>query len=181
MDIDRARRDLAHMREQVDKGAIKSIERVAITARKFATQHIQQRLALPSRVIKSKIYLSRPYGSNRLVRDIVASGEPVSIRDYTARKTKRGISYRVSKGASRKIYKAKGNLGFIIDKFGGHVFARTEPDPPGLRKGRIRKVYGPSIPQYFVTRTVLNLIRHTVQERWPIEFTREMKYRRSLQ
>ena len=179
MDIAKARADLAHIRKEVDKGAIKAIERVAITVRKIATTAIRENLALPAANIKSHFYLTRPYGTTRLVRDLVVTGSPVSIRDYSARRTTRGVTYRVSKRGRRKVYVAKGNKAFILDRYGEHVFARVEPDPPGPRKGRIRKVYGPSLPQYFVTKRIMRTLLVTAAERWPIEFAREMKYRRS--
>lgn len=178
VDIDRARRSLNLLKKEVDKGAIRAMERVATTVRKEASTDIRSRLAIKAAIAKDQIKTTRPYGTQRLVRDIVASGKPIPLRDYGARTTRRGVTYKVSKQAGRKVYRAKGNAAFIIDNKGAHVFVRTEPDPPGPRKGRIRKVFGPSVPQYFVTRFIRDRMTRVVQTRWPIEFAREMNFRR---
>lgn len=177
LDIAEARASLKLIKSEVDKGAIRAMQRVATTVRKEASDSIRQRLALKSATVKDQIKITRPYGSTRLVRDIVASGKPIAIRDYAARRTSKGVTYRVAKGGKRKVYMAKGNRAFIVDRFGAHVFVRTEPDPPGPRKGRVRKVFGPSLPQYFVTRFVRTRMARIAAERWPIEFAREMNFR----
>lgn len=178
VDIAQARRSLDLIKTEVDKAAARALERVGVTTRKEASDAIRQRLAIKAGTAKEQIKVTRPYGSKRLVRDIVASGKPIAIRDYGARRTKRGVTFKVTKGSKRKIYVAKGNKGFISDRFGGHVFARTEADPPGPRKGRIRKVFGPSLPQYFVTRFVRERMERVAATRWPIEFAREINFRR---
>lgn len=176
-DIAAARRSLTSLRGEVDKAAARAMERVATTVRKEAGTDIRSRLAIKASLAKDQIKVRRPFGTKRLVRDIVASGKPIALRDYNARKTNRGVTYRVSKQGSRKVYQAKGNAGFIVDRKGGHVFVRTQPDPPGPARGKIRKVFGPSVPQYFVTRFVRERMRRIAATRWPIEFQREIRFR----
>jgi len=112
-----------------------------------------------------------------LIFDIVASGKPLPLREYGARMTKRGATFQVKKGTARRVYQRQGQPGFILPRFGSNVFVRTSPEPPGPPKAKIAKVYGPSIPQYFVTRFVRERMERIARERWPIEFEREVRFR----
>lgn len=179
VDIDGARQSLGLLEKEVNKGAARAIDRVATTVRKEGSDEIRTRLKLTASTVKERINIVRPYGGQRLVRDVVASGSPIPLRDYNARQTRAGASYQVSVSKGRRVYRNKYGVGFIIPKFGGNVFARVGPNPPGKAAAPIRKVYGPSIPQYFVTRFVRERMQRVAAERWPIEFNREMAYRAS--
>lgn len=178
-DIAAARRTTLLAQKEIERAAMRALDRVSTTVRRTAADSIGSKLALRKGDIRKQVTIARPLGRAKLVRDIVASGRPVPLRDYQARRTKKGVTFKVARAGQRKLYKAKGNAGFIVDRKGGHVFVRTEPDPPGPQKGRIRKVYGPSLPQYFVTRYLINAMRRVVAQRWPIEFAREIKFRSS--
>ncbi len=174
-DIDRARRELSHMQKEVNKAAIRALERVATTARKEADQEIRQRLALKSGVVKDSLKITKY--RNVLVVDIDAKGRPIALREWNARETRKGVTFLVAKGKARKVYRRQGRAGFVVNKFGRHVFVRTTPDPPGPGMAKVQKVFGPSIPQYFVTKIVTGRMERVAQARWPIEFNREMQYR----
>jgi hypothetical protein len=178
-DIDRARNSLGLLQTEVTKGAARALDRVATTVRKEGSDEIRTRLKLSASAVKERINVVRPYGGQRLIRDVVASGLPIPLRDYSARQTRAGASYQVSTAKGRRVYRNKYGAGFIIPKLGGNVFVRVGPNPPGKAVAPIRKVYGPSIPQYFVTRFVRERMQRVGAERWPIEFNREMAYRAS--
>lgn len=175
LDIQAARANLVGLEKQVDKAAIRALKRVATTARKEADQRIRSRLNLSSATVKRALRIV-PHGKHLIV-DIVADGGPIPLRDYSARMTRKGATFAVKRGAGRKVYRRQGNPGFIVDRFGRHVFVRTTPDPPGPQKAKISKVYGPSIPQYFLTKLVTEQLRRVVLERWPVEFRREIAFR----
>lgn len=178
LDIAETKASLAGLEKEIDKAAMRALDRVATTVRKEAADGIGERLNLKKGTIKSGITKRAPFGKGRFVRDVEAKGSPVPIGQYAANQTRRGATYKVKRGGPRKVYRAKGNAGFIIDRYGRNVFVRTEPDPPGQKKGRIRKVFGPSITQYFVTRFMRNRMLTVAKERWPIEFAREVKFRK---
>jgi hypothetical protein len=178
LDIQQARASFAGEAKEVNKAAARALNRVAITARKAADQEIRKRITLKSGVVKEAIKVVFPYGQRSLIRDIVATGSPIPLRDYQATQTKKGARFAVVKG-QRKLYKRQGRPGFIIERIGGNVFVRTEDDPPGPRKGKIKKVFGPSITQRFRTKRVQQALETVINARWPIEFEREMKYRQS--
>lgn len=177
MDIDAARQSLGLLQSDVNKGAARALDRVATTVRKDAANEIKNRLKLGASAIKAKLDVTRPYGGQRLIRDIVASGKPIPLRDYSARSTQRGATYQVSVSKGRRVYRNKFGAGFMIPRLGNNVFVRVGPNPKGKKSAPIRKVYGPSIPQYFVTRFVRERMLATSADRWGIEFNREMQYR----
>ena len=160
-------------RKQVDKAAAIALKRVATTVRKVASQSIRERLAIGAAVAKKAITIRR--SGNKLTLFIEASGKPIPIRDYGAKAGKRGVTYKVSKSKGRKLYENKYGKGFIVAKAGGHVFIRVEPEPKGIKRlfrkrAKIVKAYGPSVPQYFVTRIIRQLLIAKTRERWPVEF-----------
>lgn len=163
------KRDLdAKGRKRVDKAAAIALGRVATTVRKVASQGIREKLAIKAAVAKNAITIRRLQG--KLTIFIEASGKPIPIRDYGARQGKRGVTYRVSKAKGRRVYQNKFGKGFALDKAGGNVFIRVQAEPKGPRRAKIVKAYGPSIPQYFVTRIIRQLLQAKARERWPIEF-----------
>lgn len=167
-DVKRLASDLQKKFIPVAAGA--ALKRVGNTVRNAGAKKIRERLAIKATVAKSAIKVRR-IGSDRWTLLIEASGKPIPLRDYGATQTKKGVKFRVARAGARKLYLRKGRTGFIIKGKGGHVFVRTEDDPPGPKKGRVKKVYGPSIPQYFVTQPVMDEMKRVAQERWPIEFS----------
>jgi formamidopyrimidine-DNA glycosylase len=175
LDIQAARASLKGLEKEVNKAAIRALTRVATTARKEADQEIRQRLTLTSAAVKKALLINKH--RNVLIVDIDATGKPIALREWKARETRKGVTFQVSKGKPRKIYRRQGRTGFVIDKYGRHVFVRTGVDPPGKAKAPMQKVYGPSIPQYFVTKTVTGRMTRVAATRWPIEFERELAFR----
>lgn len=151
-----------------------ALKRIGTTLRKVASLKFRERLAIKAAVAKGALTAQR-IGSDKMTMRITATGSPIPLRDYGARQTKKGVSFRVTRAGKRKRYIAKGRPGFILESKGGHVFVRTEDDPPGAQKGRIRKVYGPSIPQYFLTKVIIGAMEATARERWPIEFAAALR------
>jgi hypothetical protein len=175
LDIDRARSELSDMRKEVNKAAIRALTRVATTARKEADQEIRQRLTLSSAEVKRSLQITKY--RNVLIVDIDATGKPIALREYKARETRKGVTFQVARSRPRRIYRRQGRTGFVIDKYGRHVYVRVTPDPPGKPKAKIQKVYGPSIPQYFMTKIVIGRMERVAMARWSIEFEREIAFR----
>lgn len=161
-------------RKLVPKAAAIALGRVGTTVRKQASTGIRERIAISAAVAKKAIVIKRiGSGSDRgLVLLIEASGKPIPLRDYQAKQGKRGVTYRVSKAGPRKVRQNKYGNAFIVDSAGGHVFIRVGPDPPGKQRAKIVQAYGPSVPQYFATRIIRDLLTSTARNRWPIEFQR---------
>jgi len=179
LDIQAARKSFAGEQKEVNKAAARALTRTTTSARKAADQTMRQRITLKSGVVKDAFEIVFPFGSRSLVRDLQVSGDPIPLRDWAARRTQRkGVTFAVVKG-QRKAYMRRGRKSFIVERIGGHVFVRTNADPPGPAKAKIAKVFGPSLTQRFRTKQVQNAVMAAIRERWPIEFEREMNYRRS--
>lgn len=179
-DLQAFKRDLDQKgRKRVDRAAGIALRKVGVSVRKVASDSIRQKLAIKAAIAKKAITIRR--SGNKLTLFIEASGSPIPLREYGARQTAKGVSYKVSKTRGRRIYENKFGKGFIVERLGGHVFARVEPEPKGVKRAirsllgrskraKIRKIYGPSVPQYFVTRIIRQLLLAKARERWPIEF-----------
>jgi len=151
-----------------------ALKRVGNSARNAAATTIRARLAIKAAIAKGALKVRRI--GNGMTLWIIASGKPIPLRDYDARRlSRKGVSFRVARKGARRTYQRQGRKGFILNRKGGHVFVRTEDDPPGRQKGRIKKVYGPSVPQYFVTKPVTSAMEQTALQRWPIEFAAALR------
>lgn len=180
LDIERAKRDMSHMRQQVITGAAVAMQRVAVTVRKEASLEIRDRLSLKPTQIKDNIAIYRPYGGRTLIRDIKALGAPIPLKEYSANRVKKGVTYRIGKGKPRKLYIRQNRKGFINPSWGGgHVYVATGPNPPGPANAPIKKVYGPSVKQAFVARRTVQRMTRVARERWPIEFNHQLQHRSS--
>src|SRR5688572_2340900 len=102
VDLHRLRREMQGFEKDVNKAAAVALNRVATTVRKEANQDIRKSLNLSASVVRANLNVVRPYGNRLIIRDVVASGDPVPLRDYQARMTRKGATFKVKKGAGRK-------------------------------------------------------------------------------
>lgn len=170
----------------------RSLTRTAASGKTFLSRRLRERLALKKAVVDKAITtrqsteiqnitaLGTTSGTRavsfRAWFEIRASGDPIPLRDYSARATRRGVTYQVSRSGGRRTYRAKGNLAFLIQRFGGHVFARVGPDPKGPLKAPIRKIFGPSLPQAFRTKRERNALIAHCEQFWGTEVIRNARF-----
>lgn len=156
-----------------------------MNASKTATSRfLRNRIALQKRIIDQAIRTRRSneiqnltaLQLNRAWFEIHWSGKPIPLRDYEARQTTRGVSFRVSKLKSRRVYTRQGRKAFIVNSLGGHVFVRTGPDPAGPQRAPIKRVMGPSIPQFAVTRKEREAIIAFARQFWAVELQRNIRF-----
>lgn len=164
----------------------RSLTRTAATARTFSSRALRARINLKKAVIDAAIRTKR--GSNEIQNltalslgrayfEIRWSGKPFPIREFAARATRSGVTFQVSRRKkSRKVYKRQGRLGFMIEKLGNHVFVRVTDDPPGPIKAKIKKAFGPSIPQFAITHTERDALIAHVQKFWAREIISNARY-----
>ena len=162
----------------------RSLDRTAASGKTFLSRSLRERLALKKAVVDRAISKRRSGEIQNITAldlgrawfEIRTSGDPIPLRDYGARATKRGVTYQVSRKAGRRSYRAKGNLAFIVNRFGGHVFVRTGPNPPGPRGAPITKVFGPSLPQAFRTKRERNALIAHCEQVWATEVIRNARF-----
>lgn len=163
----------------------RSLDRTAASGKTFLSRSLRERLALKKAIVDKAISKRRSgeiqnitaLNLGRAWFEIIASGDPIPLRDYGARATaKRGVTYQVSRTTGRKSYRAKGNLAFVVARFGNHVFVRTGADPPGKKKAPITKVFGPSLPQAFRTKRERNALIAHCEQVWATEVIRNARF-----
>lgn len=151
------------------RAIIRGLNKTASNVRVSASRAIRQRRSLSAKVVNDALAIRRA-NAQRLISSIVVTGKPIPLRDYKARPTKRGVTVQVSKG-SRKLIEHRGNRAFIVNKIGGHVFAREG-------KGRlpIKKLFGPSLPSTFLQEQVRRAWTATALEAMPKRLAEEVRY-----
>lgn len=184
-DTSNARRMLRDLEDrEIPRVVGRTLTRTASSVRSRASREMRSRINLQKATIEKAITVRRSNDIQKirmleLLRawfEIRYSSKPFGIRDFDARETKRGVTFKVSKVGTRKLYVRKGNKGFTVDRFGGHVFSRVGPDPPGPAKAKIKKATGPSIPQFAATKRVqADLIKYA-QEFWARELERNIRF-----
>jgi hypothetical protein len=183
----RSARDYLNLLERRELPRVigRSLTRAASAAKTFSSRTLRERINLKKRVIDEAIRTRRSGEVGTITAltthgpwfEIRWTGKPFPLRDYDARpNTRKGVTFKVSRRGARKVYRRAGRLGFIVAKLGGHVFVRVGQDPPGPKKAGIKKVYGPSIPQFALTQQErARLIEH-VLDFYQREFIRNANF-----
>lgn len=141
------------------------------TARGMRTpinKEIRKELATKAGAVKKTIGISRKATKQTLAAGVeVKRTERIPLRDFGARQTRKGVSYRISKSEGRK----KIPEGFIVQKIGGHVFRRkTKQRLP------IQKLFGASPYGVFVKQKMEVPISAEAEERLAKEIDRRIQY-----
>lgn len=178
-DTSGARKYLSDLQQrEIPRVIGRTLNRTASSVMSRASREMRTRVNLKKAVIDKAISKRRSneiqtltaLGLGRAWFEIRYSGKPFGIRDFDARETAKGVTFKVARIGRRKLYVRKGNKGFIVDKFGGHIFTR-------IGEGRqIKKASGPSIPQFAATKRVQASLIQYAQEFWARELERNIKY-----
>ena len=130
---------LRHMPKQI-KPAIRGA--VADTARKVKTRissMIRERVVIKKQDLDKHIRITRKAtNAQPTARITLEKSRRLGLRAFTARETKRGVTYRIAKGTKR----ARIPEAFIVEGMGGQVFKRDESE--------LRKLHGVSAWGVFV-------------------------------
>lgn len=151
------------------RAIVRGLNKTAANVRTSASTAIRQRRALSAKVVRDAMAVRKATNQN-LVSSLVVTGRPIPLKDYKANQTKRGVTVAVTPG-KRSLVSHRGNRGFIIDKIGGHVFARQG-------KGRlpVKKLFGPSLPSTFVQEQVKAAWTATAREAMPKRLAEEVRF-----
>lgn len=158
--IDLDQRQIAKLSEALD-GNAKRLPReiktaINATSRKTKTQiskDIRKELAAKAAAVNATLSISRKATDSSLGAAVrLKQTARIPLRDFGARQTKQGVSYKTSKKGGRKTVTG----GFIIDSIGKHAFKRQ-----GKSRLPIQKLKGPSPWGVFVKQ---NMRPETVRE-----------------
>jgi len=162
----------------------RSLTRTAASGKTFLSRKLRERVSLKKAVIDKAIRTRRSSEIQNLIAlelgrawfEVTMTGKPIALKDFGARSVRRGVSYQVSKVRGRRLYTSKGQPAFIVPRLGGHVFVRKGPDPKGPQKVGIRKVYGPSLSQYFHSKRVQRELIAYCADFWAREIERNARF-----
>lgn len=144
--------------------------KTAKKTKSLIAKSITQELATPQKVVRSKLTQVRsgPTGAEVTLKKTAR----ISLRDFGARQTKKGVSYKVSKTKGRKTIASA----FIIKKFGGHVFKRVSK----VRTSHTQR-YGPSPWGVFVKKQKDNQVMPKVELELHKQLAERLRYQKLKQ
>lgn len=141
--IKRIEAALGSKAKQVPRKVASAVNKTATRTKGFMAKEVSKELALTQKNIKSTISIPERATPNNLgVKIVLRESKKIPLRDYGARQTKRGVSYKISRRGSRKLVE-KGFQGPTPNirkvSWRGRVFARV-----GESRLPIVQLYGPS-------------------------------------
>lgn len=184
-DMRRARAYLSLLEKQdIPRVIGRSLTRTGNSVKSRFSQRLRQRLALKKAVVDAGLKVRRSQEVQTLAAlnlgrgwfELVVNGKPIPLRDFQARMTRKGATFRVSPSRGRHLYMSGGQAGFIVNSIGGNVFVRKGPEPPGASKIGIRKVYGPALPQYLQSKVEQKRLIAYAQAFYAVEVERNARF-----
>jgi hypothetical protein len=194
------------LKDEINKAVPTSLNRVATSARVTAVSEVNKITGLKRSAIRKRMPITRAtrafpqakitalrYAPNLRNFDAYEVKEGVSAKAWNVRKIYRGafignkdrtvftrVDYRPATGQRRRIGQHTRKAHNRTRR--GKTFGVTQHIVgSGARKPRsdIKPLYGPSVPRTFIQENVNRSIRKTIDERWPIEFERQVAFRLS--
>lgn len=161
--------NIAEMQRGARRAVSRALNKTAGNVRTAASKAIRQKRSISASAVRNALAIRRS-GETHLVASLVVTGRPISLKDYKAKQTKRGVTVQVSPG-KRKLVQHRGNRAFIIAKIGGHVFARE-----GKTRLPVKKLFGPSLPATFLNEEVRAAWTTAAQEALPKRLQEEINF-----
>ena len=175
-DISSALEKFGMVEDEAKKAIVRALNRAAKSVQVQAAREIREAgYNLKASRIKKALTV-RQANANVLQAGIRAIGRPISLYEYGARSTSKGVSVNVKEG--RKLIKHA----FIATMPTGHtgVFMRK----PGVIQGKRGKMiqaralghelFGPAIPSMFVSEIVTRAMTSKLSEQFPKELDHEL-------
>ena len=159
-----AKRLTAIQKTAVVKAAQHAINRTAQQAERTALQSVSKTMGLAQKRVKRGVVRTKASRS-RLIATIKATGRRLNIFGFSGRVLKRG-------GVTAAPWKKRRRFNKVFTipgRFTGKQVAV-------LRQGsdKLRSAYGPGIASEF--KAALPAIRRTISQRWPINFSADLKF-----
>lgn len=153
---------------QLGAAAARALNRSAVTTRAEAARKIRERYNLKVGTAKAQMRIDRA-SRNRLTAQVIVSGRPIPLFEFSARAGAAGVSVEILRGKRRTL---KGR--FLARMKSGHQGVYERKGKPRLP---IRELFTVGLPAMFTQRTVLTAIEKVALERFRVELDRELKFR----
>ena len=112
-----------------------ALNQTAKKAKNVLAKEVADRVSLTQKRVKQDIRTQKAKPESLVANIVQKETSRISLKDYKARQTKSGISYKIEKIGKRTKIKSA----FISEKLGGHAYKRTSK-----KRLPIIKLYGPS-------------------------------------
>jgi hypothetical protein len=168
-DIKKAERYLSGVQKQaVPKAAARALNRTIDQVQTQSARAIRDETSMKSGEIQKHMKKERA-NPTRWAAALVAFPYTPNLIRFGARQTRKGVTAKV--WGKRKLHR-----GTFIGNRDRTVFKRATQG--GKRVGRlpIEPVHGPSLQRTFVTRKINEVMTTTAKGRWPVNFSREIKF-----
>lgn len=173
---------------EMGKAESRSVKRAGVSVIAAQSRGIAKIVNLKVGVIKAELRtVKQPTPDNPAVTFEV-KGKGIALREYGARKTRKGVSVLVLKGGGRKTVRG----GFMAKGYGNNlqVFKREsqitggKPQKKLMKAGRykgqmrepIAKLYGPDVLSQYIKEAIQGVGVNTWETRLPIELARESAF-----
>ena len=154
-------------RKGVHNATVRALNKAANQTKTEASKSIRARLALKARVVNKQLKVIK--AARKAEAAVVATGAAIPLRDYDARQTDLGVTFRINR-SRRSLLKGA----FIVQSIGRHVFTRSGPKRKmkrgryvGQKKQPIIKRVGPSLPSTFLRDKVIRAMHSKVASIYP--------------
>jgi hypothetical protein len=158
-------RDLNKLRKDVvPKVMARSINRAADGVKAETVRTLSKLTSIKQAEIRSRMFMS-PATPHKLWAEVGVLPYAPNLRKFKATQNKKGVA--ATAWGQRVTYKGAFKLPT------GGVVSR----PDGVRRGRMKGLYGPSLPRTFMRPAVIRRLEAIAKQRWRSEFEREMARR----
>lgn len=161
--------------KQTPHGIRRAVNAVGKTARTIVTRKLAKQAGLKYRAV-ARVLTTKTATIGDLSFRIIARGAHISLKEFGARPTKKGVS--AAPWGKRRVFLHS----FILPSVGGHVFVRAGTRRvmvKGRYAGKVRqplhKMYGPALPNELVKAETAAAFLAQVRAKLPAEVGRQIE------
>ena len=137
-DIAKLQKSIGGTNRKITRELNTAINQTVRKASRLSTQEITQELAVAQKVVKEKIAVKKSKHTELRAVVTIQESRRIPLKDFKAKQNKRGVAYKISKRKGRNTIPGA----FIVDKFGGNVFKRTNDSRGPLQSFRGASPWG---------------------------------------
>lgn len=154
---------------QLRKELVIAVNYTAKESKKIIVKQIGSELAVAQKNIAKVVEVTRKANGNDISATVeVNKDKRLNLKDFGARQTKGGVSYKVSKSNKGR---TKAKNGFIIQKFAWKVYSRV-----AKARGPLRQLRGPSAWGVFVKGQKIGPSVEQIEARLKHEIDRRIRF-----
>ena len=159
--------NIARSNREIAKQTVIVNNRTAKTHVKQISKSIREHIAVTNKGVKKVVKVqSFARLGNASARILIKNNGRPSLKEFKARQTKSGVSYKISKKAGRR----KVRSAFISNRLGGHAYKRK-----GKARLPIAKLLGVSVAAVYAKHRLIKRSVKQIQDRQQFEADRRLR------